>query len=496
MYKRLRRVAILGCIAILMAAYIRENVILQASTSENPNILESDIVGRGSIVVNVSASGQMRPVGDFPLAFAAAGPVAEVLVREGDYVRAGQALARLDDRQPRIALQNARLALEQQQAAYDALIAPPREIDLRAAEAALASAQAQLDAARIGADPSQVRIAELQVELAKNGLWQTQLQRDLTVSQAEGQAALSQAYVDQIWQLPEALRDAILGALNRLPDLSTSQFGLSPAGANDQVQSSEYNIDIARSQLGQVQRQGGNPASIGTAELAITQAQAALDRLRNGPDEHELVAAQAQLDAAQAAVELAEYNLSRTILTAPAGGVVAQINLVVGESAPSDRPAVLLLDDSRYVLDVPVDEADIAQVEAGQPVAVSLDALPDVAVSGVVEQVADVATELGGVVSYVVRVNVARGGLNVRPGLTATATITVDAIDDTLRVRNRFVRLDRRTGLATVTVRTPDGALHERNVTLGLRNETYSQVAGGLNEGDTVVVLPRDDELF
>ena len=79
----------------------------------------------------------------------------------------------------------------------------------------------------------------------------------------------------------------------------------------------------------------------------------------------------------------------------------------------------------------------------------------------------------------------------MRAGMSATATILVDDAPDVLRVRNRFVRVDRRTQQAFVMVRRPDGSLEEVEVVLGRRNETYSEVLSGLNEGDEIVLLPR-----
>ena len=495
MFKRLRWALVLGCVAILAAAYVREQIILRASGSA-VEALDAAIVDRGDILIVVSATGQIRPVREYPLSFAGTGPVAIIHTREGDHVRAGQALATLDTRSLQLAVQSARLAYDRQRAAYDALVAPPRPIDIQAAEAALNTAQAQLRAANIGADPLQVRMAEVQVELARNSLWQSQLTRDQTNAQAEAQNAVAQGLTDRLWQLPPEVRDAALGLVGAIPASPAAGLGISPADAERRVQISEYDVPIAQAQLSQAQSQRGNAANVAGAQLSVASAQAALDRLRNGPEPEAVAIAEAQIEAAQAALALAEYNLERATLTAPVDGVVARLNLVEGEPAPLDRPAVLLVDDSRFILDVPIDEADIGGVAAGQPVTVSLDALPGRPLVGRVSRVAETATTLGGVVTFLVRVDVEAGGQMLRSGMTATATITTDAISDVLRVRNRYVRLDRRTGRATVIVQAPDGALREVEVVLGLRNETFSEVRAGLAEGDRVVALPRTLNLF
>src|SRR5207244_12001581 len=110
--------------------------------------------------------------------------------------------------------------------------------------------------------------------------------------------------------------------------------------------------------------------------------QAALDALMEGADAHTLAIADAQMKAAQAALDLANYNLSRSTLVAPFNGVVAKINLTPGESLPLDKPAVVLIDDASFYVDIPVDEIDIAKVAEGQPVTLAFDSLPGAAVSG------------------------------------------------------------------------------------------------------------------
>jgi HlyD family secretion protein len=222
----------------------------------------------------------------------------------------------------------------------------------------------------------------------------------------------------------------------------------------------------------------------------------ALDTLLAGASEDQIAIVQARLEAAQIALDLANYYLSRGILIAPFDGVVAKVNLVPGEFPPMDQPAILLFDTSAFYLDIPVDEADISKVAVDQLVNLTFDALPGEVLTGRVSRIADTAINLGGVVTYAVRIDLDSTTQPLRSGLSATAVITVDQINNVIRVRNRFVRLDRRTGKASVIVQLPNGKLGEVEVTLGLRNETYSEVKSGLIEGDVVILLPRELNLF
>ncbi len=500
MYKRLRNLFVLGCIVILVVAFVRVRFLEPGSGEDNAAVEETSVVDRGDIVLTVGATGPAHAKTEVALAFPSTGDVAQVNVTEGSRVLKGQTLASLDTRTLQTALQNTQLAFNLQQVAYNSIVSTPRDVDLNAARAALDAAKAQLSASYIGGyDPLQVRIAELQLELAKNAAWQSQLQRDQAV--AESNIAppdiITQLYA-QIWRLPPDQRNQALQVLALLtaPSALGSSLLPSPKDAEAQVRKTGYDVQIAQAQLDESKSKHGDVGSVASAQLAVTSAQAALDKLLEGADPQSLAIAGAEMKAAQTAIDLAAYNLSRSTLLAPFDGVVAKINLTPGEPAPMDKPAVILLDDSSFYVDIPVDEVDIAKVAEGQPVTLAFDSLPGEIVTGRVSRIAQTALGVGDVVTYAVRVEIDAAGHAIRSGMSATATITVSQLKDALRVRNRFVRLDRKTGRATVIVRQASGSLREVVVTLGLRNETYSEVKAGLSEGDMVAVLPRELNLL
>jgi HlyD family secretion protein len=459
MYRRLRNWVIAGSLLILAAAFLRFRMErgFRGAAQTNVSIEEVTNAERGDIRVTVSASGTINPAQRLPMFFILPGEVAEVLVEEGDPVQEGQTLARLDTGNLESALRGAELTLELQQIAFDALTADPREEDLAVARAAVYAANTQLSLALEPPDPRNEHIAQLQLELARNQLWQQQLQRDQTRLLAE--------------------------------------FGFNPGGqlaqAEASVDQAEYNVSIAEQQLAQVQGATVNEANVAAAQAAVVNAQAALQRLLDGPSERDLEMADAQLQSAYLAVELARHQLTLAALEAPFSGTVAVLNLTVGEPPPTTGPAVELIDTSSFYIDLAVDEIDIVHVATGQTVEVTLDALPGDLVTGTVTRIADVAADLGGVMTYLVRVTLDPAEVPVRAGMSATATVVVDEAFGVIRVRNRFIRLDRRTQQAFVTIRRPDGTLEEVEVVLGRRNETYSEVVSGLAEGDEIVLLPR-----
>lgn len=484
MYRRLRNWFVVGLLLILAAGFARFRMdegmsLFQAGApaSETAEIEDSTLVERGDIVVNVSATGSIIPRHRLAMLFPLPGKVAEVFVEEGDVVTAGQELARLETSQLELALEEASLALELQQIAFDSLVADPREEDLAVARAAVYAASTQLTAARSDPNPQGEEIARLQYEISLNQLWQSQLQRDSVQETIDEINDLKQQPVPQF---PPGVSAQV--SIPAPPSIRPLESGIDQA---------EFGVAIAQQQLTQAQNETASNASIAAASAAIVNAQSQLDRLLDGPDENSLAIVDAQLQQTYLSVELARHQLSLARLEAPFAGVVTAVNLVEGEAPPATQAALELLDDSAYYIDLAVDEMDIASVELGQGVTIELDAFPGSPVSGQVTRTDRVATNLGGLITYTVRVTLNPSDVALRVGMSATANIVIDEALGVLRLRNRFIRIDRRTNQAYVVVRQADDSLQEVEVVLGRRNDTYSEIVSGLSEGAEVVLLPR-----
>ncbi|MCC7360861.1 MAG: efflux RND transporter periplasmic adaptor subunit [Anaerolineales bacterium] len=411
------------------------------------------VIERGTIISTVNATGYLAPQDQTNLFFAVGAglPVVELNVALGDAVTAGQVLARLDDAALRLAVTDAEQALAAARLRLALLQTPPRPEDLAVAEANLRVANNQVYAASLGQTPEQVEIARLNLVLAQYALDQTYAAMDRLVEQ--GKFAEKNALQSQADQQVEAAQIANL----------------------------RY----------QEAQQAPSYAQTAGAQASVEQAQAALDRLRQGPDQSDLDIAQLQISQAQAALEISQHNLANAVLTASHAGVVAAVNLHLGEPA-GPLPAVVLADVSRFYLDVLVDEVDVAAVHPGQAVTVTLDASPNLLIAATVEKIAPVAQVSAGVVSYPVRLGLAPVAAQLRGGLTATAAIVVAEVRDVVLVPNWAIRRDRDTGAAYVSL-LRDGALVEVLVTLGARDENYSQIVSGVEAGEIAAVSDQRD---
>ncbi len=466
----------------------------QAATIE---ILDAMLVERGELVVTVSGTGTIAPARQALLSFQLSAPVAAIMADDGAFVEAGAVIARLDPTDFELALAEVRAALEQQQAAFDALVTPPRASEIAVAEANLNAARASYSAAtQNGTTQNDVEIARLQYELAGNQLWQTQLQRD-QITDSSTVEPLTRDDVPQIVEdnLTEDQIQLGLDAANDLiADLNAQLSGqtvMQRGQAETAITQAEYGVAIADANYIAAQNRGLNYSALSSANLELVNSEIALNRLLNGPDEFDLRRAELDLERARLAVALAEANASQTELIAPFSGIIAENRLVVGELPPTQAPSVVLLDTRAYYVDLPIDETDIVKVAEGQRVVFTVDALPNAEITGKVVRVSYIPDRIGQLVTYIARVELDPTAEPIRVGMSATARIIVQELGDVLRVRNRFIRIDRATGEAFVTVQDGNGAFREVLVVLGQRNDDYSEIISGLQVGERIVLVPR-----
>jgi HlyD family secretion protein len=222
-------------------------------------------------------------------------------------------------------------------------------------------------------------------------------------------------------------------------------------------------------------------ADLALKKAQLDDAQRAYDRVKGGPNQDDLAAAQAQVDAAQATI-----NTARII--APFDGTVTQAIPLPGDQATAATLAFRVDDLSNLLIDVQVSEVDINNVSVDQPVTFSLDAIPDKTYHGQVTEVSQAGNVTSGAVNFTVTAKLTDGDASVKPGMTAAVNIVTIQVNDKLLVPNRAVRLV--DGNQVVYI-LKNNQPQQVKITLGPSSDTQSVVANGdLKEGDLVILNP------
>jgi HlyD family secretion protein len=325
-----------------------------------------------------SIEGRVVPQSQASLGFTTGGRLAEVLVKEGDLVEAGQALARLDNyAQSEAALAAAELQVVQAQQALDQLEKHATSAYSQALAAASASAAQARDA--------QYKLDAYSVPSAL---------KDLTSAQAE--AEMQAAY--------QAARSAYTQCTG---SCSEAKRTLDTATAN-------YNAAVRWLQL---------DTDVHTARIRYNQAAQEAADLKEGPDAADREAALAALKAAQAQLAAAQANQAAAELKAPLAGTVVTVKLMAGEQAAPNQLLIVIADFSQWMVETDnLTELDVVHLQPGQTARITADALPEAALTGTVESISSLFVEKRGDITYTVRLALDSPDPGLRWGMTTAVS--------------------------------------------------------------------------
>jgi multidrug resistance efflux pump len=167
-------------------------------------------------------------------------------------------------------------------------------------------------------------------------------------------------------------------------------------------------------------------ANLELAEANLAKAERDYEILRAGPDPDIVSVAQARLANAKDQLTAAETALEVLELRAPFDGVVSEIYVRASEWIAPGQPVFLLADLTHLKVETTdLNEIDVAQIEVGDPVTVTFDALPDVVISGSVSRIA-VKPRAGSGVNYTVVVELEQVPERLRWGMTAFVDIAME----------------------------------------------------------------------
>lgn len=204
-------------------------------------------------------------------------------------------------------------------------------------------------------------------------------------------------------------------------------------------------------------------------------------------------AALADTRVSAARITVANAQLERTRLRAPFAGVVAELDVKLGEfltpSPPgiATPPAVDLIDPACIYVSAPIDEVDAPRVRAGLPACVTLDALPDRYCAASVARIAPYVLDRekqARTVEVEVRFDDDIDVSRFLPGYSADIEVLVEVRENVLRVPSEAV-LER----AYVLIYDASAStIARRDVAIGVANWEYTEITDGLSAGEQVVV--------
>lgn len=361
-------------------------------------------VQRGEVTASVSSSGTLQSSQTASPQFETSGTVTQVLVKVGQVVAKGAAIAKVD---PSAAERQLRIAQQNQIASANSVTA---------AEETLNDAQDALEEAEeASASPTPTPTNGQQQTQQSQGQGQSQ-SPEVAVSNAEASLAKAKADKEQADQNVEAAQAAVDATTLKAPIAGT--------------------ITAVNGSVGSVAGGSGSSSSSGSG----TGGQGS---------------------------------------TSGQGSASSS-----GTSTTSGTGFVDIADLKALQVVAAFAEADAIKIKAGQAATVTLNAEPGTTLTASLATVSPTPTTTNGVVSYSATFSLAKLPANARIGQTANVTVQTAKAANALYVPSTAIA----TSGTTSTVTMADGS-GTREVQVGVRGDSYTQITSGLNEGDQIELL-------
>jgi HlyD family secretion protein len=364
-------------------------LLLTACGPEPAPVIEAPLVVDTAVI----AEGRIVPAADVRLSFSVRGTVAEILVSEGQTVRRGDVLVRLADReQAQAVLAAATLELTAAQQSYDNFIRAEGLSRAQAWDAYLAS-----------------QVARAVVEREWERLNLREIDDDIEDA------------ITEIQDKQNVLEDAE-EEFDKFKDLSRDNVRYRTAEDDLRKVQEEYTEAVHK--LEEIIRERDSVrAALDAALWNEAEAKRVYDLRTAGLDPEQKALVEARLENAKAQAAAAQSNLDNYDLKAPFNGTITDVYLKIGQLVGPETVAVQLADFNAWMVEtIDLNELEVVRIREGQSVEIRPDALDDLVLEGVVEQIGLSFRVQGGDVLYAVKIKLGESDERLRWGMTVELT--------------------------------------------------------------------------
>lgn len=498
-------------IIILAAVFVGGYYIYQwIFSNETSTQYITEKVQKGTLTVSVSGSGQISALNQVDVKAKTSGDITYIGVKAGQYVAAGALMAQVDTRDAQKAVRDAQASLESAQLSYDqnvGSVSGIRGIKEKNQESleetydngfnAVANVFADLPTIMTGLnsiltsydyDRNQwnldyyadaIRLYDKDISVVRDDTYtkyqkarqaydqnfidyksvsrfSDEIQIETIINQTYETSRLVSEAVKSASNLVQVYKDEMIEAGRQpktLADTHLSNLNGYVSKANSYIQSlnsAKNNIQSAKETM------AGTDFDIRTEEIQLNKAKDTL------------------LDA--------QEKLAGCYVRAPFSGIVAKVNVKIGDSSSSSAVATLIT--KQKIAEISLNEVDVAKVAVGQKTTLVFDAIPDLTITGQVAEMDAIGTVSQGVVNYAVKIMFDTQDERVKTAMSVSVAIITDIVQDALYVSNSAVKQSDSTYYVEFL---ENGALRRQTVEVGLSNDTDTEIKSGVKEGDEIV---------
>ena len=495
--KWIKRVLVIAAVlALLFWIVVRP---MLGGTAAVSGAYQTAQVQRQDLTVSVSGSGTVTPIESYQVSALVTGEILESPFEDGDQVEKDQLLYRIDPGSAQTSLQQAQLSVQQAQMNYDTLASSlqvkaigggvvqtlhVQEGDLVSAGTAIAditdTSTMTLTVPFQAGDAAHISAGQT-AQITLSGTLETLSGTVESVASAD-QVGSGGALVRQVkirLTNPGALTDATT---------ATARVGSYACAAGGTL-SPRLRQTITAAASGEI-------TSLNVSVGSRVSAGAVLAAIGGESAENSLADAALAVQNAQLSLQSAQEALDSYTITSPISGTVIEKNLKAGDQLNGgDSGAMAVIYDlSQLELQMDVSELDIGQIQPGQTVEITAEALPGQTFTGVVEKVSVNGTTTDGFTTYPVTILLSEYG-DLNPGMNVSADIIVERAENALCVPAEAVNSDGTVLVAGEGAFAEDGVtiadpskIESRPVTLGRGSQDFVEITSGLEEGETVLL--------
>ena len=472
-----------------------------ATRKDTPEVTVVKVETRRELRSTVTASGEIRPIQFINLTSEVQGRIEEIYVNEGDKVTKGQPLVRLDPTQLQ---SNTDAQLAAYQASQNEVQSSRSQVtaaqnQLSQAQQGLLTQQASVDLAK-----QQVISARQQVEAAQSDVDREQKNLNIANRELKRTTELLEAGVASKFEFDDA-KDKV----------DQAQFSL--RNAQSRLKSQQLSVNESQSRVKEA------TARANQQQVAVTDARRAIETANYSAN-----ATVNRSNQQMALLSGQRTQRDKTMQLAPINGVIADIPSKVGTFAVaslSSTPLLTIADMSTINVEVKVDETEIDKVAVGQSVKIEVDAFDKKELIGEVVQKTPLAvgkSQTSGGLSTQINVQEAKEFRvvieikdisdemreSLRPGMSATATITTKTAENVFAVPLQAVIEKKPEGSPSPTIQGDSPQPSDKPKTIkgvyvmdgnkvkfvevetGITGESDIQIISGLSEGQEIITGP------
>ncbi len=457
-------------------------------------------VARGSVITTVSGTGQVSTSNQVDVKPKVSGDVTAVMVKAGQTVRAGVALAYIDARDAQKAVRDAQVNLQSAQLSLDKLQKPTDALTLTQAQNSLARAQESKQTAsddlQKSYDDGYNTVSNVFLELPgimtglddllfgtnssiMSGQWNLDYysgaaaqfddrsdvyKKDAYDKYQTARKAYDQNFIDyksasrfsdsatveslitESYATSKSIAEAVK-SLNNLIQFykdTLTLHSVRPTAVADthlttlSGYTSKTNTHVSNL-LNITNSIQSDKDTITNATRTIDEATQSLAKLQAGTDALDLASAQLTLKQRQNALYDAQEKLADYSIRAPFDGTVAVVTVKKADAVSSGTAAFTMITQQKLA-ELSLNEVDVAKVKVGQKATLTFDAVEGLSITGEVAEVDSIGAVSQGVVSYKVKINFDTQDDRVKSGMSVSANIITEMRQDVLIVPNGAIK--------------------------------------------------------